>query len=417
MNPFASGRADEGHATADNAMMAKGRNSRPCSASPQSDAGRIEAGPHESVCVRPRAGLNEALSREGRRRETERMNPLKSPHALLLLAGLFSIDAHAGAVSPDLHSGMRGGDERAVRSSDGGASRIDEIDCMSNPERCVHKAAWYQDRDNSMSPVSPEEGVGAAMAVIASKVGYSQGIQVCPGVYLATAHGALDNPIKAKKEGRALRDPNNNMHYIDPYPMSDDEYMKIESAKFTSPRLRDPSAWSDPTTDYVFIKVSDPIRPDKFVRPIRSSNQRLVNASRRGEIDVHLYRPPTRFNTDSKGTPVFSKGLQVKTFEQISPLYNAPMKVNQPCELKFFSSTLLGSSCPTEQSVSGSTYSTNINGQDYLVSLHIKGDAHSYERFSDDDIPNLSIPSSEFCKDYESVCGEPCAELDEVLPQ
>ena len=36
---------DEGYATADNAMMAKGRNSRPCSASPQSDAGRIEAGP------------------------------------------------------------------------------------------------------------------------------------------------------------------------------------------------------------------------------------------------------------------------------------------------------------------------------------------------------------------------------------
>ena len=36
---------DEGHTTADNAMMAKGRNSRPCSASPQSDAGRIEAGP------------------------------------------------------------------------------------------------------------------------------------------------------------------------------------------------------------------------------------------------------------------------------------------------------------------------------------------------------------------------------------
>ena len=87
------------------------------------------------------------------------MNPLKSPPALLLLAGLFSIDAHAGAVSPDLHSGMRGGDDRAVRSSDGGASRPDEVDCMSNPERCVHKATWYQDRDNSMSPISTKKGV------------------------------------------------------------------------------------------------------------------------------------------------------------------------------------------------------------------------------------------------------------------
>ena len=171
------------------------------------------------------------------------MNPLKSPPALLLLAGLFSIDAHAGAVSPDLHSGMRGGDDRAVRSSDGGASRPDGIDCMSNPERCVHNATWYQDRDNSMSPVSTDEGVGAAMAIIDSKVGYSQGIQVCPGVYLATAHGALDDPRKARKEGRSLRDPNNNMQYIDPYPMSDDEYMEIENARFTSPRLRDPSTW------------------------------------------------------------------------------------------------------------------------------------------------------------------------------
>ncbi len=346
------------------------------------------------------------------------MNPLKSsPPALLLLAGLFSIDAHAGAVSPDLHSGMRGGDDRAVRSSDGGASRPDGIDCMSNPERCVHKAAWYQDRDNSMSPVSTEEGVGAAMAVIDSKRGLTQGIQVCPGVYLATAHGALDNPIKARKEGRVLRDPNNNLKYIDPYPMSDDDYMEIENARFTSPRLRDPSKWTDPTTDYVFIKVDNPLKPNDFVRPVRSSNQRLVDASRRGEIDVHLYRPKTRFDKDSKGTPVFSKGLQVKTFEQVSPLYNAPMRVNQPCELKFFSSNLLGSSCPNEQSVSGSSEVTNINGQDYLVGLHIKGDANSYESFSDDDIPNLNIPSSEFCKDYESVCGEPCAELDEVLPQ
>ena len=173
-------------------MMAKGRNSRPCSASPQSDAGRIEAGPHESGCGQPGAGLNEALSREGRRRE--RMNPLKSPPALLLLAGLFSIDAHAGAVSPNLHSGMQDGDNRGVRSSDGGAYRLDEIDCMSNPESCVHNATWYQDRDNSMSPVSTKKGVGAAMASVFTKNGRSQAIQVCPGVYLATAHGVLDKP-------------------------------------------------------------------------------------------------------------------------------------------------------------------------------------------------------------------------------
>ena len=336
------------------------------------------------------------------------MNPLKSPPALLLLAGLFSIDAHAGAVSPDLHSGMRGGDERAVRSSDGGGSRPDGIDCMSNPERCVHKAAWYQDRDNSMSPVSTEEGVGAAMATLMTQIGVGQAIQVCPGVYLATAHGVLDNPNKAKGEAPYW--------HMFGYPMSRDTRMTLpDKSTMISPRLNNATAWSDPTTDYVFFKVSDPIRPDKFVRPIKSSNQRLVDASKNGEIDVHLYRPQTRFDTDSKGTPDFNSKMVGGS--EMTRRYQAPMKVNQPCELKFFSSNLLGSSCPNENNVSGSSEVTNINGQDYLVGLHIKGDAHSYERFSDDDIPNLSIPSSEFCKDYESVCGEPCAELDEVLPQ
>ena len=77
-------------------------------------------------------------------------------------------------------------------------------------------------------------------------------------------------------------------------------------SQFVSPRLRDPWSWSDPTTDYVFIKVDNPLRPNDFVRPIRSSNQRLIEASNSGEINIHLYRPQTRFNTDSNGTPDFN---------------------------------------------------------------------------------------------------------------
>ena len=203
------------------------------------------------------------------------MNPLKSPHALLLLAGLFSIDAHAGAVSPDLHSGMRGGDDRAVRSSDGGASRVDGIDCMSNPERCVHKAGWYQDRDNSMSPVSTEEGVGAAMTTIFSKNGKTQGIQVCPGVYLATAHGVLDNPKNARRDGRPQETPSGNMYGMSPYPLSRETVMTAKNdSSYVSPRIENPSTWSDPATDYVFIKVDNPLKPNHFVRPVKSSNQR-----------------------------------------------------------------------------------------------------------------------------------------------
>ena len=359
------------------------------------------------------------ISRGRRRRETERMNPLKSPHALLLLAGLFSIDAHAGAVSTDLHSGMRGGDDRAVRSSDGGASGVDGIDCMSNPERCVHKAAWYRDRDNSMSPVSTEEGVGAAMATIFSKSGVSQGIQVCPGVYLATDHGVLDNPKDAKRNGRPQKTSSGNMYGMSPYPLSRKTIMTAKNdSSYVSPTIGNPSAWIDPSTDYVFIKVDNPLKPDHFVRPLRSSDQRLVDASRSGKIDVHLYRYKKVFYTDSEGTQIFSRGLQAKTFEQISPLYNAPMRVNEPCKLVDpFNSSVIDSNCPNEHAVSGSPEITTIDGESFLVGLHISGDPNSYEKFSDDSVPNAFIQSSHFCDDYESVCGQPCAELDEVLPQ
>ena len=241
------------------------------------------------------------------------MNPLKSPHALLLLAGLFSIDAHAGAVSPDPHSGMRGGDDRGVRSSDGGASRPDEINCMLNPKSCIHKITWYQDRDNSMSPVSTKKGVGAAMASVFSKSGRSQAIQVCPGVYLATAHGVLDNPKEARREERPQETPSGNMYGMSPYPLSRKNIMTAKNdSSYMSPRIREPSTWIESNTDYVFIKVDNPLRPDHFVRPVKSSNQRLIDASRRGEIDVHIYKPQTRFNIDSNGIPIFPRVCRQK---------------------------------------------------------------------------------------------------------
>ena len=346
------------------------------------------------------------------------MNPLKSPPALLLLAGLFSINAHAGAVSPDLHSGMRGGDDRAVRSSFGGGSRLDEIDCMSSPERCVHKAGWYQDRDNSMSPVSTKKGVGAAMTTIFSKNGKTQGIQVCPGVYLATAHGVLYNPKNARRDGIPQETPSGNMYGMSPYPLSRETVMTAKNdSSYVSPTIGNPSAWRDPSTDYVFVTVDNPLKPNHFVRPVRGSNQRLIDASRRGEIDVHLYRPQTRFATDSKGTPLFKQGMQANSLDEMAPLYQQPMRVNEPCQTVQGYEGLIGSDCPTEQAVSGSTYSANVNGQDYLVGMHIHGRAISEESFEETPAPNAFVPSSHFCDDYESVCGQPCAELDEVLPQ
>ena len=310
------------------------------------------------------------------------MKLLKSPYALLSLLlmslmGVFSIDAYSitRVIKPNLHKGMQGGENCAMKSSNGSASQLNEINCMLNPKSCIHKIAWYQDRDNSMSPVSTKKGVGAAMATIFTKSGVSQGIQVCPGVYLATAHGVLDNPREARREERPQKTSSGNMYGMSPYPLSRKTIMTAKNdSSYVSPRIGNPSAWTDPSTDYVFIKVDNPLKPDHFVRPITSSDQRLVDASRRGEIDVHLYRPQTRFDKDSKGTPIFSKGLQAKTFEQISPLYNAPMRVDELCELRISSSTLIGSSCPAEKAVSGSPNTTNINGEDYLLGFVRSGD-------------------------------------------
>lgn len=90
------------------------------------------------------------------------------------------------------------------------------------------------------------------------------------------------------------------------------------------------------------------------------------------------------------------------------------MRVNQPCSISV-SYGLIGTNCPTEQAVSGSSYVSNINRQDYMVGLHIEGSAASEAFFEDTPLPNTYVPSSHFCEDYELVCGQPCADLDEVL--
>ena len=353
------------------------------------------------------------------------MKLLKSPYALLSLLlmnlmGVFSIDAYSitRVIKPNLHKGMQSGENCAMKSSNGSASQLNEINCMLNPKSCLHKAGWYQDRDNSMSPVSTKKGVGAAMTTIFSKNGKTQGIQVCPGVYLATAHGVLDNPKNARRDGRPQETPSGNMYGMSPYPLSRETVMTAKNdSSYVSPRIENPSTWSNPSTDYVFIKVDNPLKPNHFVRPVRGSNQRLVDASRRGEIDVHLYRPQTRFATDSKGTPLFKQGMQANSLDEMAPLYQQPMRVNEPCQTVQGYEGLIGSDCPTEQAVSGSTYSANVNGQDYLVGMHIHGSAISEESFEETPAPNAFVPSSHFCKDYESVCGRSCVELDEALLQ
>ena len=335
---------------------------------------------------------------------------LYSTAALLLLL-LVTTSSHGFVAAPSLnHSGMRNGENCGMQSSNGDSSQLGEISQM------LHQAAWYQDRDNSMTAVSTEEGVGAAMATFWTLNGFTQGTQVCPGVYLATAHGVLDDPDKARRDGRALRSPSRNFNTAIGYPMSPANGMTVAGdASFVSPRLRDPSSWSNPNTDYVFVRVENPIRPNNYVRPVRASNRDLVQASNSQQIDIHMHRPRSRFNTNSNGTPDFNNQTWASDIQSIEPLYENPMRVNQSCDKTLVDGVWIGTDCPNEQAVSGSPETLSANGQDYLVGMHTRGDGRSYNNFEDDQIPNALLPSSQFCEDYESVCGTPCAELNEVV--
>ncbi len=102
-------------------------------------------------------------------------------------------------------------------------------------------AAWYQERDNSM--VDANDEVGDAMAVIIGGNGtLTQTIQVCAGVYLATAHGAMDNPIKAKELNRPYGTSGNFRMTLIAYPMSVENVMRAhDESDYISQSLRDPS--------------------------------------------------------------------------------------------------------------------------------------------------------------------------------
>jgi len=182
-----------------------------------------------------------------------------------------------------------------------------------------------------------------------------------------------------------------------------------------SPRIKNPSAWRDFTKDYVFITVENPLKPNHFIRPVRASDERLVEASNTGEITVHLYRPKTAYRTDASGVPDFNEDTAVSIFTELKPLRKSPMKVAQPCTKGIGYSGILGTSCPNEPGASGSPEVVNINGQNLLVGMHIQGLSRAEDSFNKKAGGNGFLQSHHFCKDYESVCGQPCLELDEVL--
>ena len=313
------------------------------------------------------------------------------------------------ATRPNLHVGMEQGENCNMQSTQGSASQLNEINCLLNPESCLHRAAWFEDQDNEMIPVSTEEGLGAAMVTVATSSGVVQGVQVCEGVYLTTEH-VLEDALQ--NLNLAEDDEDKSWIKLIHYPMHPDNMTEVtnETAQFTV------SSGDGAGSDYMFIKVDQPSRPNSFIRPAQASNPRLTQLVNNEQIEVNLVRPQTRFNQTAKRVPDFNEETWAEGLDNIAPLYQNPMRVTAPCRVGIYANGLMGHSCPTEASISGSSLVSEIDGQQYLMGLHSAGRPGAYDEFDSAVAPNVAVQSAQFCEDYAEVCGEPCVNIDELIP-
>ncbi len=266
-------------------------------------------------------------------------------------------------------------------------------------------AAWYLDRDNSMRPVSATEGPGAAMATVMSHRGWSQAVQVCDGVYLANVHNLVDRPGGPEGNGPSW--------HISAYPMSQEMVRELpDPSTFFSPRMETFDAWGQAETDYLFFRLSDP--PNAGVlRPIVMADEQLAARS-----DVYLYRPITRYQQNSDGSPDFSTTALIGGNEGMNRL-QVPYRVNNACEIiDRRGSSVRDTTCPVENGVSGSPYVLETERGYFLVGIHTYGGEGYETSYSERaTTPNAFIQSRHFCAGYERMCGEPCAELSDVEGQ
>ena len=288
--------------------------------------------------------------------------------------------------------------ENAMRS---GVPQYIEVACANNTN-----AAWYTDRDNSMSDAEPE--IQKAMAIVLGGLGaVLQGIQVCPGVYLTTAHGALKNPHEVKT---GSTNPGRYGTRVVAYPMKVENMMQArKDESFISPRLRNPDLWkrSHPDfhgSDYVFIRVDKPLRPNNFVRPLEASFEDLK------EQEVHLYRGKSRYKRQGEQGLNFSEEEAIpRQPEKLVTLYQSPQRVNQACTLTGQGTYLIYHNCPTEKFTSGSLYIVKNEVKPYVVGMTTNGIPANLK--AETVGGSTMLKSSQFCRDYEEACGQPCGKI------
>lgn len=309
-------------------------------------------------------------------------------------------------------------------------------------------AGWNLSRDNTF--IVADDAVGRAMYTLRSKVASTQATQVCPGVFLTTAHSSLNNPSNARENGRPLGDPYNQRIKVYPYPLRDKTSFNVSeiTTSFYSSWLND--VWGDNTAppnslswveiptleDFVFIKMDkDELSakalergfqydPNEYVALANVNANQASLLSNELRLPIYLYRSETLYPRGEDGLPIFDEALKARTFEDLKTIYDAPMRVFEQCRIGLSDfmargsiGRLFSSNCPEENHVSGSPYAVHIDDVPLIVGIHKQGyDAEPGSREL-----NLSegeaIASANMCKEYENACGHKCASLDHILAE
>ncbi len=296
-------------------------------------------------------------------------------------------------------------------------------------------AAWFMDRDNSMSNAT--DNAAKALYILSSTQGRIVTTQICPGVFVTVAHGAITEDVLSYT-GEALKkflaSKKGNRIRIYPFPMIKRKYLNGESINFEyfGKRLSEHSAWNEHPADYLIIKVK-PSEAKKYanskgfnynskhyVTPVSASLKEIQQASNSGGIDIYLYRGKTRFWWDEKAkTPVINEeGEFDERFKSgdLAKIFNVPQKVNVPCEIGGGYDYSVTNSCPSENGVSSSPYIFKKNNKFYLVGIHNSGSGERKKVFSNNHRGDTNfLRSAAFCEDYKKACGKPCVTLTSLL--
>jgi hypothetical protein len=277
-------------------------------------------------------------------------------------------------------------------------------------------SGWFTDRNNDMATIDIsaatfEAKVGRAMATVSGLAGISQAMQVCPGVYLATAHGVLDD---AERAGEQPREPLEMQTVVAPYPLSGSAYMVIRGNNNFSRTTYSPEVASE---DFIFLRVDQALRPTDFVRLATISDVSLYSTEPSQRKDVKLYRGLPRYKTDWSGVPDDTVDIsgQANLLSELIEVYQKPRVVTQPCRFhpiqRKKSDERLHHDCPVESSVSGSALIAEFEDEPVLVGIveaSIKGHPTSLSASKS----NTAIPAKgSMCSTYKEWCGMPCIEL------